>query len=95
MYAWAHNSRMLGYLQDADGDENFQIYGVDLESGNVRNFTAIQGVRAEIVGGHKDFPDEWLVSLNARDRSSFDVYRLNLKTGALVLDTENPGDVMG
>jgi len=95
MYAWAHNSRMLGYLQDADGDENFQVYGVDLESGNVRNFTAIQGVRAEIVGAHKDFPDEWLVSLNARDRSTFDVYRLNLNTGALVLDTENPGDVVG
>ncbi|MBL9127378.1 MAG: S9 family peptidase, partial [Verrucomicrobiales bacterium] len=37
----------------------------------------------------------WLVSLNVRDRSTFDVYRLNLNTGALVLDTENPGDVMG
>ncbi len=95
MYSWAENSRMLGYLQDADGDENFQVYGVDLESGNVRNFTAIQGVRAEIVGGHRDHPDEWLVSLNARDRSTFDVYRLNLNTGALVLDTENPGDVLG
>ncbi len=95
IYAWAYNSRMLGYLQDADGDENFQVHGVDLQSGNVRNFTAIQGVRAEIVGGHRDFPDELLVSLNARDRSVFDVYRLDLKTGALVLDTENPGDVLG
>lgn len=95
MYAWAYNSRMLGYLQDADGDENFHIYGVDLASGNVRDFTAIQGVRAEIVGGHREHPDEWLVSLNARDRSTFDVYRLNLTTGALVLDTENPGDVVG
>ncbi|MGE3308431.1 MAG: prolyl oligopeptidase family serine peptidase [Limisphaerales bacterium] len=95
MYGWAENSRMLGYLQDADGDENFQVHGVDLESGNVRNFTAIQGVRAELVGGHKDYPDEFLVSLNARDRSTFDVYRLNLNTGALVLDTENPGDVLG
>ncbi|MFN0129982.1 MAG: prolyl oligopeptidase family serine peptidase [Verrucomicrobiales bacterium] len=95
MYAWAYNSRLLAYMQDTDGDENFQIHGVDLETGNVRNFTAIQGVRAEIVGRHHEHPDEWLVSLNARDRSTFDVYRLNLVTGALVLDTENPGDVVG
>ena len=95
MYSWAYNSRVLGYLQDADGDENFQVYGVDLDSGNVRNFTAIQGVRAEIVGADPDSPDEVLVSLNARDRTVMDVYRLNLNTGALVLDTQNPGDVLG
>lgn len=95
MYAWAYNSRMLGYLQDSDGDENFQVHGVDLESGNVRNFTAIQGVRAEIVGAHRDFPEELLVSLNARSRTVMDVHRLNLVSGALVLDTENPGDVLG
>jgi dipeptidyl aminopeptidase/acylaminoacyl peptidase len=95
IYAWAEDSQTLGYLQDADGDENFQLHGVDLASGNVRNFTAIQGVRASIVGTHPDFPDEVLVSLNARDRTVFDVYRLNLRTGALVLDTQNPGDVVG
>ena len=37
----------------------------------------------------------FLVDLNARDRHVFDVYRLTLSTGALVLDTKNPGDVAG
>ena len=36
-----------------------------------------------------------LVSLNARDRRLFDIYRVTLSTGALVLDTQNPGDVAG
>ncbi|MBL9137944.1 MAG: S9 family peptidase [Verrucomicrobiales bacterium] len=85
---------MLLYLQDTDGDENFQVHGVDLSNGNVRNFTAIQGVRGDIVATHRDFPDEVLVSLNVRDRTLFDVYRLHLRTGALTLDTENPGDVV-
>jgi dipeptidyl aminopeptidase/acylaminoacyl peptidase len=33
--------------------------------------------------------------MNLRDRQLFDVYRVDLKTGALELDTTNPGDVAG
>jgi dipeptidyl aminopeptidase/acylaminoacyl peptidase len=50
-------------------------------------------VRADVVAVERDFPDEILVQLNLRNRALFDVYRLTLKTGALVLDTENPGDI--
>jgi dipeptidyl aminopeptidase/acylaminoacyl peptidase len=94
-YFWAENSRMLVYLQDSDGDENFHLYGVDLASGNVRDLTPLQGVKAQVTAVDPNFPDTILVSLNARNRSLFDVYRLDLNTGALVLDTENPGDVIG
>jgi dipeptidyl aminopeptidase/acylaminoacyl peptidase len=94
-YLWAENSRALIYLQDSDGDENWHAYGVDLGSGNIRDYTAFQGVRADITATDPNFPDEVLVQLNLRDRRLFDVYRLNLETGALVLDTPNPGDVSG
>ena len=92
-YFWAHNSKTLVYMQDADGDENWHAYGADLESGNVRDYTPFQGVRADITAADPKFPDELLVQLNLRDRHLFDVYHLDLKTGALVLDTPNPGDV--
>lgn len=92
-YLWAEDNRTLLYLQDSDGDENFHVYGVDLPSGNVRDYTPVQGVRAMPLDTHPDFPDEVLLMLNLRDRGLFDVFRLSLKTGALVLDTENPGDV--
>ncbi len=94
-YFWAKNNRTLLYLQDSDGDENFHIYGVDLASGNVRDFTPFQGVRGDVTDLNPDFPDGLLLTLNLRDRALFDVYRLNLKNGALELDTENPGDVAG
>ncbi len=32
-YFWAEDSRTLLYMQDADGDENFHVYGVDLGAG--------------------------------------------------------------
>ncbi len=94
-YFWAEDNRTLLYLQDNDGDENFHVYGVDLVAGNVRDYTAFQGVRAGVVATDEKYPNEVLVELNARNRETFDVYRLNLETGALVLDTENPGDIVG
>lgn len=94
-YYWAKNNRTLLYLQDSDGDENFHVFGVDLESGNVRDLTPFQGVRAGVTDLNPDFPDQILVEMNLRDRSLFDVYRIDLKNGAVDLDTQNPGDVVG
>ncbi len=94
-YFWAEDSKTILYLQDNDGDENFHLYGVDLASGNVRDYTPFQGIRADIVDVHPDFPDQVLVQMNLRDRQVMDVHRLNLTTGALALDTQNPGDVVG
>ncbi|MEO8190814.1 MAG: S9 family peptidase [Acidobacteriota bacterium] len=92
-YFWAQNNKTLLYLQDNDGDENFHVFGVDLASGNVRDYTPFQGVRASVADINPDFPDELLLTMNLRNRQAMDVHRLNLGTGALVLDTENPGDV--
>ena len=30
-YYWAHDGKHLLYMQDNDGDENFHVYGVDLD----------------------------------------------------------------
>lgn len=38
-------------------------------------------------------PEQVLVTLNLRDRKFEDVYRLNLHSGAVELDTINPGDI--
>jgi len=92
-YFWARDNKTLLYLQDNDGDENFHVFGVSLDNGIVRDYTAIQGARAGVVAVVPRVPDQILVQLNARNRQLFDVYRLTLSTGALVLDTQNPGDV--
>lgn len=94
-FVWASDDKTILYPQDTDGDENFQLHGVDLTNGNVRNYTAIQGVRAAVVAVEPAIPNEILIEMNARDRHAFDVYRLDLRTGGLILDTQNPGDVSG
>jgi dipeptidyl aminopeptidase/acylaminoacyl peptidase len=95
LYFWTFDGDQLIYLQDADGDENFHFYSVNIKSNIVRDLTPFQGVKAELVDCDPNFPDEILVGLNLGDPEKFDVYRINLKNGAVEFDTENPGNVVG
>jgi dipeptidyl aminopeptidase/acylaminoacyl peptidase len=94
IYQWAHAPDTLLYLQDNDGDENYHVHAVSLVENKDRDLTPFQAVRAQIVAVDRHFPDEVLVSLNREDPRSFDVYRIDLKSGTLHLDTKNPGDVV-
>lgn len=95
IHFWSKSGKRLFYLQDIAGDENWHLYSVDLESRVVRDLTPFQGIRVGEVLTDHNHPDEVLVSLNLRDRSLFDMYRVDLRSGAIAFDTENPGDVLG
>ena len=95
IFFWQQDSEHILYLQDQDGDENWHVYQTNLKNRNTRDLTPFQGVQAQVVAVDPNFPHEMLVGLNLEDRSLHDVYRLDLRTGAVVLDTKNPGDVSG
>jgi dipeptidyl aminopeptidase/acylaminoacyl peptidase len=91
---WTMDSRQLLYLSDHEGDEVNHIYGVEIASGRARDLTPFVGARAQDVRLDRAHPQEMLVGLNARDPRLFDLWRVDLATGAAVLDTQNPGDVI-
>ncbi len=92
-YFWAHDGRHLVYLQDRQGDENWRLYGVDLESGSIRDLTPFEDVQAQVIEVSKHHPDHILVGLNRDNRELHDVYRLDLPTGGLLKVVDNPGFV--
>jgi dipeptidyl aminopeptidase/acylaminoacyl peptidase len=94
LYRWAADGRHLLYEQDSDGDENFHVYSADLQTKLVRDMTPFQGVRVQNLRTSPARPGEILAGLNLRKRDAFDMYRIDLETGAVGLDTENPGDVL-
>ncbi len=94
-YFWTYDGEQLVYEQDKDGDENFHLHAVNVSSKQTRDITPFDGVRAQVVALDPDFPDQVLIGLNRKDKRKFDVYRLNLKTGAAEFDTDNPGTVVG
>ncbi len=95
MYFWTYEGEQLIYLQDSDGDENWHLYSVNIHSKIVRDLTPFQGIQAQPVALDHNFPNEILVGLNLTDLSKHDVYRINLKNGAVEFDTENPGNIVG
>jgi dipeptidyl aminopeptidase/acylaminoacyl peptidase len=94
MYFWTFDGEQLIYLQDSDGDENWHCYAVNINTSIVRDLTPFQGVQAQPLALDHHFPNEFLVGLNLPDLSKHDVYRINLKNGAVEFDTENPGNVV-
>lgn len=94
-FSWQADAQHILYIQDRDGDENWHLYQTNLANKNTRDLTPFEGIQAQIVAAEPSLPDQMLVGINLRDRRAHDVHRLNLKTGALELDTQNPGDVAG
>jgi dipeptidyl aminopeptidase/acylaminoacyl peptidase len=91
MFGWAWDGRHLLYVQDAGGDENWRLYDVDLVTGERRDLTPFEKIHAQIIGSSKRRPTEVLVGMNADNPQLHDVYRLDLVTGNLVKEIENPG----
>ncbi|MEH2419258.1 S9 family peptidase [Nostoc sp.] len=94
IFFWTYNADQLIYMQDSDGDENFHLHLVNIHSKIVRDLTPFQGVKAELVELEPKFPEQVLVALNLNNLQKFDVYRINLKNGAVEFDTDNPGNII-
>jgi len=92
-YFWAADGNHIMYLQDAGGNENWRLYGVDLKSGNIEDLTPFENVQVQIVGVDKHFPNEILIAMNKDNPRLHDVYRLDLTTGKLKKVAKNPGNV--
>ncbi|MEG5173616.1 S9 family peptidase [Microcoleus sp. B3-D7] len=95
IFFWTYSGEELIYQQDIDGDEQWHLFSVNIQSNLVRDLTPLQGVRAHPIALDRNFPNEILVEMNISDRRKHDVYRINLQNGAVELDTDNPGNIMG
>ncbi len=81
MYAWAYTNEHILYLQDADGDENWHVYCVTLNTGDVVDLTPGESVQARIQHLSSRHPNEVLIALNDRDPRLHDIYRVALPGG--------------
>ena len=93
-YFWPNNEQIV-FLKDEAGDENFHLFGVNIDGSNPIGFTDFDGVRAQIIDDLPDQKDFVVIGLNKRNKQVFDPYRLNLKTGEISMLAENPGNIQG
>jgi len=92
---WNRDGKRLVFLMDRNGDENAHLYTVDLEAAEpmARDLTPLDGARVQFYRVLGNEPDALVIGHNGRIRDRFDLYRLDLATGALAMLAENPGDV--
>jgi len=95
MFFWADDNKHILYLQDVGGNENWNLFAVDLEKDNLRELTPYEKVQVRVIDRDKHFPNELLIAMNKEDPQVHDVYHLNLVTGELKLIAKNPGNVAG
>ncbi len=90
-FAWGRDGQHVLYVQDVGGDENWRLYDVDPATLARRDLTPFEGIHASIIGTSKRRPQEVLVGINADNPQLHDVYRLDLASGELVKEIDNPG----
>ncbi len=91
-YFWANDNRIL-YGKDDGGNENYKLYGVNIDGSEAVCFTNFDNVRTNVIDDLRDIPDEIIIAMNKRNPQVFDPYRLNIITGELTLLYENPGNI--
>ena len=95
IYFWAADSKHIMYLQDVGGNENWRLYGVNLETDEIKDFTPFDDVQVRITDRNKHFPNELLIAMNKENPRVHDVYHLDLTSAELKLVAKNPGNYIG
>jgi dipeptidyl aminopeptidase/acylaminoacyl peptidase len=88
---WALDSKHVLYIQDQGGDENWHLYSVDLDSGEIIDLSPYEGVQAQVIAQSEQAPGVVIVGMNDRDPKWHDVYRVDLASGERTLLAENNG----
>ena len=78
---WTADGRFLISSRDGDGDENTVLVRIDPRTGQSKDLTPPQGVKAVWIGADREAPNELLVALNDRDPRYHDTYVIDVETG--------------
>ena len=87
-FSFAYTGNHVLYGQDVGGDENFQVFAVDLTTGEERALSP-RGSRASVANLSAKLPEEAVLAVNDRDPVYFDLMRVNLLTGEQTRLIEN------
>lgn len=91
-YIWANNNELL-YLKNQTENENSGLFAVRRDGSNKRQLLSFANTKIRVISSEPVLDDNVLVSMNKRDSTVFDAYRLNIQTGKLSLLVRNPGNI--
>lgn len=87
-YGWANNEKVI-FVKDKGGDENYQLFAVGLNGGEIQELTPFDQVTVGILESLKDQPDYMIIQMNKDNPQIFEPYKININTGELEKLYEN------
>jgi dipeptidyl aminopeptidase/acylaminoacyl peptidase len=91
-YFWTYDNKIV-FSQDLIDQDEYRMFTLDVPSLKTRNILSQGKVRISLVCLNKHEPDVVTIRMNKRDPANFDIYRLNITTGALTPYLINPGNI--
>ena len=96
-YFWSRDGKYILFVQDKDGDENYNVFAVNPGEAPAagqtvpaaRNLTEAKNVRAAIYSVPRSEPDAIYIGLNDRDAAWHDLYKVKISTGERTLMRKN------
>lgn len=81
-FAWANDNRLV-YVKDQGGDENYQLFAVNLDGSKEMALTPFEGVRVELQEFLEDQDDFMIIQMNKDNPQIFEPYKINITNGDL------------
>ena len=91
-YFWANNNEIL-YLKGSSEGKDPGLYAVKIDGTDKRELVSFNKTKVRLISSSPVNDSQVLVSLNKRDSTVFDAYRLNIHSGELSLLLKNPGNI--
>jgi len=87
-YGWINDNRLI-YVKDQGGNENYQLFAINIDGTNAKALTPFENVRVSILNNLKEQPDYIIIQMNKDNPQVFEPYKLNVVTGDLKKLYEN------
>ncbi|KAF0541061.1 peptidase S9 [Gigaspora margarita] len=76
---WTYDNRIL-YSNDKNGDEDYKIYSVNIDTNDVTCLTPFENVQSKLIRLSPKFPHEIIIKINMPDPTTHNLYKINQKT---------------
>lgn len=92
-YSWAHTNNHIFFRQDTDGNENWELFVLDVATKKVSPVISRAQVRVQSYHLSPLDTQNAIVIMNSRDHSLYDAYKYHIPSGHLSIVARNDGTV--
>jgi len=93
-YFWSSDKYII-YFQDMSDNSGHFFYRLDVETGEIKELIPNNDIKIDVVKHNiRDFPDEFIVTVNRTNTLFPDLYHLNVISGCLKLIERNHGNII-